>query len=363
MKTTSTGDLARILLASFFIILLLVGSMWILVPFLPATIWATTIVVTTWPWLKGLQKKFRNRRGPAVAVMMVGLTFAVLIPLGLGFTTLISLFNEVSEWTREMPELKVPNAPEWLKDVPLFGETLSANWQRAAQTDAKEIIAYVQPYFKSAGGWIAHSLGTFGMFFVHLSLTVVIAGVLYYKGEKAVELLTAFARKLSPGYGEDVVVMAGQSIKAVALGIVVTAFAQSALAGVGLWVANIPLTGILAAAALLLTILQVGPFIPLLIGVAWLYSQDQTTPAILLFVWTCIVGVSDNIMRPALISRGADLPFVLIFSGVIGGIFAFGVVGTFIGPVVLAVAYDLFKSWIGQKTSRTHPSTQQRGSL
>src|SRR6187402_1790074 len=145
MKTTSTGDLARILLASFFIILLLVGSLWILVPFLPATIWATTIVVTTWPWLTGLQKRMKNRRGPAVAVMMLGLTFAVLIPLALGFTTLISLFNEVSEWTREMPELKVPTAPAWLKDVPLFGETLSTNWQRAAQTDAKEIIAYVQP--------------------------------------------------------------------------------------------------------------------------------------------------------------------------------------------------------------------------
>ncbi|MBC7370132.1 MAG: AI-2E family transporter [Bdellovibrionaceae bacterium] len=349
MKTQSSGDIARIILTSSFIIMLLGGTIWILTPFLPATIWAITIVVTTWPWLLWLQNKMKSRRGPAVAVMMTGLVFAVILPMAIAVSLVLSLIEQVTEWSKTVEEFKIPAPPHWISDLPVMGAQLSESWTRFSLRDPQELLVHVQPYLKSGGVWAVAVFGSFGMSFVHLSLSVAIAAILYYKGEKATEMIIALAQKLSVSHGEEVVVLAGKSIKAVALGIVVTAAAQSLLAAIGLWVANVPLTGLLAAAALILTMVQVGPFIPLLVGVAWLFSKDQTTAAILLLVWTGIVGVSDNIMRPMLISKGADMPFVLIFSGVIGGIFAFGVVGTFIGPVILAVTYDLFKSWTQRK--------------
>ena len=349
MNKQLSSDIARILLTSSFIIMLLVGTIWILTPFLPATIWAVTIVVTTWPALKWLQKKMKNRRGPAVIVIMTGLIFAVIIPMAIAVSLVFSLIEKVTEWSKTIEEVKIPTPPQWVADLPIMGEQLSQNWQRLSERDPQELLVNIQPFLKSGGAWAVAGFGSFGMFFVHLSLTVAIAAILYYKGEQANRMLTDFAKKLSPSHGEDVVILAGNSTKAVALGIVVTAAAQSLLAALGLWVANVPLAGLLAAAALMLTMIQFGPFIPLLIGVAWLFSKDQTTAAVLLLIWTGIVGISDNIMRPLLISKGANMPFVLVFSGVIGGIFAFGVVGTFIGPVILAVTYDLFKSWTQRK--------------
>jgi len=154
-----------------------------------------------------------------------------------------------------------------------------------------------------------------------------------------------------------VVVLAGQAIRAVALGVVVTALAQTILAGLGLAVAGIPFAGLLTGVILLLCIAQIGPILVLVPAVAWLFWNDQTAWGTALLVWTVGVGVMDNILRPFLIRRGADLPMLLIFAGVIGGLLAFGIVGLFVGPVVLAVTYTLLKDWMGDEMP-AHPVRQ-----
>ena len=141
--------------------------------------------------------------------------------------------------------------------------------------------------------------------------------------------------------------LAGQAIRGVALGIVVTALVQTVLAGIGMWIAGIPFAGLLTAAVLLLCIAQIGPVIVLLPATIWLFYTDQTGWGTALLVWTVVVGSLDNILRPILIRRGANLPLLLIFAGVIGGLIAFGIVGLFVGPVMLAVAYTLLSEWMG----------------
>ena len=140
--------------------------------------------------------------------------------------------------------------------------------------------------------------------------------------------------------------LAGQAIRAVALGIIVTALAQSALAGIGLAVAGVPYAAVLTALAFLLCIAQIGPGLVLIPAIAWLYWKDATVAATLLLIWSVGVILLDNFLRPILIRRGADLPLLLIMAGVIGGLFAFGVLGLFVGPVVLAVTYTLLNAWI-----------------
>jgi predicted PurR-regulated permease PerM len=142
--------------------------------------------------------------------------------------------------------------------------------------------------------------------------------------------------------------LAGNAVRGVALGVVVTALAQALLGGLGLWVAEVPGAGLWTAVMLLLAVAQVGPLPVLLGGVGWLFWSDQTGAAIGLLVWSVGVGLLDNVLRPWLIRKGADLPLLLIFAGVIGGLLAFGLIGIFVGPIVLAVTYTLLGSWMAE---------------
>jgi predicted PurR-regulated permease PerM len=182
-----------------------------------------------------------------------------------------------------------------------------------------------------------------------LLLTLLLCGVLYVTGETAALSVRRFARRLKGPGGDHLVLLAAGSIRAVALGIVVTAIVQTALGTIGLVVAGAPYVAIFAAVMFVFCIAQLGPGLPMLAAVGWLYLAGATTAAIGLFVWTVIVGLLDNVLRPILIRRGADLPLLLVMAGVIGGLISLGLVGLFVGPVVLAVAYTEMSAWIAEQ--------------
>jgi predicted PurR-regulated permease PerM len=174
----------------------------------------------------------------------------------------------------------------------------------------------------------------------------VITAILYTTGETATSGVRRFARRLAGDRGDDSVVLAGQAIRAVALGVVVTALVQSAAAGIGLAVVGIRYAAVLTAIIFILCIAQLGPLLVLAPVVGWLYWSGDVVWGTVLLVWTLLVGALDNVLRPMLIKRGADLPLLLIFAGVIGGLISFGIIGLFVGPVILAVTYRLLESWI-----------------
>jgi predicted PurR-regulated permease PerM len=208
------------------------------------------------------------------------------------------------------------------------------------------LTAQAAPYIRQALTWFAGQAGSLGLMVLHFLLTLVITAILYTNGEVAGMGVRRFGRRLADERGENAVVLAGQAIRAVALGIVVTAIVQSAAAGLGLAIAGIPYAAVLTTIILVLCIAQIGPILVLVPAVAWLFWSGDTLWGSVLLVWTVIVGVLDNVLRPILIRRGADLPLLLIFAGVIGGLIAFGVIGLFVGPTVLAVTYRLLEAWI-----------------
>ncbi|MFS4457755.1 AI-2E family transporter YdiK [Bdellovibrio sp. HCB2-146] len=340
------SDLTRIITASFFIIALAAGSAWILSPFLAALIWATTVVVATWNLMTRLEKKIGNRRKTAATIMSLAIAAIILIPLGLAVGAIFDSGAELVEKSKNLEQYKVPPPPTWVAKLPVRGAELSADWQRASSEGLQTLAPKIQPFMKKARAWVIAGVGSVGMFVVHLILTLVLAGLLYARGEMVVRGITMFARRLAGQRGEDAVLLAGKAIKSVALGIIVTALVQTVLAGAGLWLAGVPFLGILTAAVLILCVAQLGPLIPLLAGVAWLYYKGENTTASILLVWSLFVGTFDNVLRPILIKRGANLPFILILAGVIGGLLGFGVMGLFIGPVILAVTYTLLKAWV-----------------
>jgi len=176
-------------------------------------------------------------------------------------------------------------------------------------------------------------------------LTVIVAAILYSSGEDATAAVRRFARRLAGPQGDAMVTLAGQAIRGVALGVIVTALVQSILGGIGLAVAAVPFVVVLAAIMFLLSVVQIGPLPVLLICVGWLYWDGQTGWAIGLLVWSVLVDRLNSVLLPILVRRGVDLSLVLVFVVVIGGLVEFGLIGLFVGPVVLAVSYKLLEAW------------------
>ncbi len=350
-------ELPRVMLGVLFIAATIVASLWILQPFLPALIWATLLVVATWPLMRVAQKRLWGRRGLAVIVMTIALLLVVIVPLALAVLTLIEHAGAVGDWLKTLVQARMPAPPGWVEQVPLIGPKLAAEWRAIAALGTDELHSLVTPYAKDAARWTLGKAGTLAAFFLHLLLTVIISTMLYYKGDAAADGLRAFARRLAGSRGEQAVTLAGQAIRAVALGVVVTAVVQAVLGGIGLAVAGVPLAGFLTALMFVLAVAQIGAAPVLALAVVWLYWGGSPVWGTAMLVWTLIVSSLDNILRPLLIKRGADLPLALIFAGVIGGLLAFGLVGLFVGPVVLAVAYTQLAAWVSEDAGEREDST------
>jgi predicted PurR-regulated permease PerM len=346
---TGGNDLTRNTLSVLCIVGLIGASFWILRPFVPALIWATMVVVATWPLMLKAQEKLWRRRWMAVATMTITLLLVFLAPLALALDAIVSNAGTMAGWARDVATLQLPQPPAWLPQIPVVGEKAAATWRDLADSGPKALAQKLAPYAQDVGQWIALKVGDFGLMTVQFLLTVAISAVLYAYGETAAAGLLAFCQRLAGAQGEDVIRLAGQAIRGVALGVVLTAVIQSLLAGIGLAVAGIPLATLLTAVAFMLAVAQIGPTPVLIAAVAWLYWKDDTVWATALLVWSVLVGTIDNVLRPFLIRLGADLPLLLIFAGVIGGLLAFGLVGIFVGPVVLAVAYTLARAWVAQQ--------------
>ncbi|MEJ2471142.1 MAG: AI-2E family transporter YdiK [Desulfuromonadales bacterium] len=347
MNDTLQKDLVRNILLIALIGALLAACFWILRPFLPALIWASMIVIATWPLLLILQDKLRGRR-PAVMVMMGLLILVFVIPFSLAVGTIVENAPQISALGKQATTFKPPAPPGWLENVPLIGSTLTESWQKLATSDARDITQRLTPYIRNIGGWLVSQAGSFGMMFIHFVLTLILTAILYMNGEHAAEMVLRLAHRIAEKRGENAVTLAAMSVRAVAQGVVITALAQSLLAGIGLAVVGIPYASLLTALIFMLTIAQIGAGPVLIPVIIWLFWKGTLGWAIAMLVWSIFVMSMDGFMRPILIRRNANLPLLLIFAGVIGGLIAFGVIGLFIGPVLLAVCYTLMKAWIDE---------------
>ena len=299
-------DIARTVLAVLFIIVLIGSSIWILRPFLGASVWAATIVVATWPLMISVQTWLWNKRALAVTVMTLLLLCVLVVPLTLGIGTILTNVDAIASWAKSLAFFKTPAPPDWLASLPLVGAKGVELWERVAAVGIQEITVRAAPYAGDIIKWFAARLGSVGVLLVEFLLTVILAAAMYAKGESALERLIRFGRRLAGSGGENVVYLAGQTIRGVALGIVVTALAQTAFGGLGLLIAGVPFVGVLTAVILLLCIAQIGVVPVLGSAVAWLYWSGESAWGTFLLVWTIVAGTMDNFLRPILIKKGAD---------------------------------------------------------
>jgi predicted PurR-regulated permease PerM len=240
----------------------------------------------------------------------------------------------------------LPQPPDWVAGLPLVGGKMHALWAQLADAGSQALLERAEPYAAESGRWLLSKLGNVGFMLIQFLLIVILSAVLYAGGEGAAAAVRRFGRRLAGAQGESSVVLAGQAIRGVALGVCVTALVQTVLGGIGLAIAGVPFAALLSAVMLMFCIAQIGPGLILFPAVAWVFWTGDTGWGVFLLVWSLVVTTLDNFLRPVLIKKGADLPLLLIFAGVIGGLLGFGLVGIFVGPVVLAVTYTLLQAWV-----------------
>lgn len=343
-------DVTRTTLGVMFLFGLVASSFTILQPFLPSIIWAATLVIATWPVMVMIQKLLFKRRGLAVLTMTVGLLAIVVAPFGAAVDTIVRHSEEIVNLATDFTTMEIPSAPTWVEDLPMVGNSIAETWNRLAREDMAGLLVEVRPYIGRATTTFVSLAGSVGQVFVQMMLTIVMAAIMYAKGESMASAVLRFGHRLAGERGENSVRLAGLAIRGVALGVVVTALVQTLLGGIGLLVTGVPLSGVLTAVILIICIIQLGPAPVMIPAVIWLFATGKTRMGIVLSVFTVVVLLADNILRPILIRKGAPLPLLLILIGVIGGLLAFGLIGLFVGPAMLAVTYTLLIAWLDDDT-------------
>lgn len=341
-----TDRLIRTLAGTVIVGGLLAGSVFVLRPFLTALLWSVLLVVSTWPMLRLLEVRVRLPRGVAVSVLSLCLLALFLVPFGWGLSAILRNVHAVMQMMSQLETLTLPHAPAWLEHIPVVGDTVLGAWEELASLGTQELTARAAPFAARAGRWVLSELGGLGNVLIQGLLVIALSALLFLRGEWALDRALLAGERVGGDRGRQLVRLAGQAIRGIALGVGLTAVAQTVLGAVGLIAAGIPYAAILSAIMFVACVSQIGPLIVLLPATGWLYWQGHPGAAIGLLVWSGVIATLDNVMRPILIRRGADLPLLLIFAGVIGGLLGLGLVGLFVGPVCLAVTWTLLDAWL-----------------
>ena len=348
-------DSTRSVLVALLACGVVISAIWILKPFLPATIWAITIAVTTWPMLLHLQGWVGNSRRAAVSLTILIAMVLFILPLWLAITTVSSHFDDIAALASSASILRLPDEPKWLARLPLIGPHIGPLWARMQHMQFPEMVRQVMPSPETLIHSFLAYAGSFSLLALQFVLTLIILGVLLMRAESAIAVAGSLVSILAGSRGREMPQLAAYTIRGVAFGVTVTAVIEAAVAGIGLKLAGAPWVSILTAITFMVCLLQAGPGVTLIPAVIWVYFDQGLMPALLLLIVTIITIIIDNVLRPFLIRKQADIPLILIMLGVIGGLGGLGLVGIFIGPLVLSVAYTLTKSWINDSRAKISP--------
>lgn len=322
---------------------LIYWSFILLRPFIPILAWSVVLAVALHPAYDWLSSHLGHRPRIAALVTTIVVLAVFLGPatwLGLG---LVDGLRGISE-NLSTADLTIPVPPSSVRGWPIIGEPLYEFWSQASH-NLEAAFRQVAPHLKPLAGVILGFAGSAGTGTLKFLASVVIAGFLLTPGPRLVATTRTMLARIVPPQSADFLALAGATIRTVAQGVIGVAVLQSLLAGIGLKIAGVPHAGVLAFAVLVLAIIQIGSAPILLPVIIWVWTVKDVGTAILITIYLVLVGLSDNALRPILMARGLSTPVLVIFMGVLGGTLAHGIVGLFVGPIILAVAWELLMAW------------------
>lgn len=323
---------------------LAVACLMVLAPFLALVVWALILAIVLAPLCHRLDRAFRGRHGLTLVALGALLIAAVIVPV----VNLASASADGVAWLRgfDTAALVVPPAPDWLVSLPLGGQWLAAKWDWV-RADLADALTQLVPMLREVGVWLLKFAAFAGFALIEVILAVVIALVLLHREAQVSAFVQAIGVRVAGADGAQLIDLVVRTVRSVFLGIVGTALVQGALVTVGLAVAGVSGALVLGFVAFVAAVAQLPTLLVWAPVVVWLWLGDATIAAVGLALWgLLVVNTVDNVLKPLIISSGAKLPLLLIFIGVIGGLLQFGVLGLFIGPVLLGVAHTLFIKWL-----------------
>lgn len=326
--------------------LLVIGCFVVLRPFLAAIIWAFILAISTGPLFSHLYRATGERRTAAALIMTTALFLVLLVPFVIVGASLAQNADELGSALRKFFSAGLPDPPAWVGSVPLIGETLQSYWATVAH-DTTRLVQDLTRALRPLVGALPAVGGALLQGVLELTLSILIAFFVFRDGRPIRERAVSIADRLAGDRGVQLLEVAQSTIIGVVYGIIGTALAQGILAAIGLALAGVPGAPLLGLLTFFLSVVPIGP--PLIWGPAavWLYYQGHPGWAVFIVLWGLFVVSSvDNFLKPLLISRGSNLPFILVLLGVFGGVVAFGFVGVFLGPTLLAVGFRLLAEWV-----------------
>ena len=326
-------------------ILLTTACLLILRPFVPLLSWGIIIAVAAYPSFEKL-KVALGGRGVLIATLFTVLLLALLIvPVAMLAETLVGGMQSLAARFKE-GSLIIPPPPAGIETWPVVGAPLNSLWSRASR-DLSEALRSLAPQIKAVvPGLVSVSAGL-GLTVLQFALSVVVGGVLLANAEAAYEVTSSLCRRVFGDKGLEFQQLIGATIRSVTSGILGVAVIQSVLAGVGFLVAGLPGAGLWAVTFLIAAVLQIGMLV-LIPAVIYMFAIASATKAVIFLVWCIAVGLMDNFLKPILLGRGVAVPMAVVFLGAIGGFVALGLIGLFVGAIVLSVGYKLFLAWLDQ---------------
>lgn len=342
------------LLVQILLLALLGACVWVMAPFWSALFWGAVLAFASWPLMRLLTRWLNGRESLAALILSLGWMILVAAPLvWLGFN-LADHVRDVTLLIRDIQVDGLPDPPGWLGSVPLVGERLVAFWNSIDEQGAA-LMNTIKPYLGQVGNWLLARSAQIGGGILELTLSLVFVFFFYRDGPRLAAFVLRLLERLIGERAEYYLDLVAGTVQRVVNGVIGTAAAQALLALIGFLITGVPGALVLGIMTFMFSLIPMGPPLVWIPATAWLAWNGEYGMAIFLGIWgTFIISGVDNVLKPYLISRGGNLPLVIVLLGVFGGLLAFGFIGLFIGPTLLAVAYSLVTDWAkGERSTRS----------
>ncbi|MFJ4348576.1 AI-2E family transporter [Pseudomonas sp. NPDC089401] len=333
------------LLVQILLLALLGAALWVMAPFISALLWGAILAFASWPLMRLLTRVLGGRETLAASLLTTAWILIVALPLvWLGFN-LADHIRDATAFVRDVQVDGLPDAPDWLGTIPFVGERLVGWWQSLDQQGAA-LLTTVKPYLGQVGNWLLARSAQIGSGVLELTLSLVFVFFFYRDGPRLSAFVLSLLNRLVGERADYYLELVAGTVQRVVNGVIGTAAAQALLALIGFLIAGVPGAIVLGLVTFMLSLIPMGPPLAWIPATGWLAWKGEYGMAVFLGIWgTFVISGVDNVLKPYLISRGGNLPLVIVLLGVFGGLIAFGFIGLFIGPTLLAVGYSLLLDW------------------
>jgi predicted PurR-regulated permease PerM len=334
------------------IAIIVLACVWIALPLLGVLVWGALIAITLAPLHRMIASAIGNRPKWTAAMLVLILLAILVVPLFFLPGSIERAISGISKMTNNWTELNLPPPPAWVGDLPLFGPSITEKWT-ALSSNSQQLLANVKPFIGPAFQWLAAQGASLGLTVLQILISIILAGIFLVSQAGATTAFQRIAHRLAGEPGVNLVRLTVRTVRNVAQGVIGTALIQGALSGIGFAIAGIPLALALGVLAFGTSMLQIGTWLVWIPSAIWLSYQGETGWVVFTAVLGVIINILDNVIKPLLIGRSADVPLWIIFIGVIGGILTIGLVGIFIGPIIMAAGYTIITTWLSEEAQRT----------